>query len=241
MEKDKVKSNFAFELLGRISSYLDPKKVAIILALAVVSGLLGLLLGSIFVDNEYKTSMTLAMVSRTSQSKTQNLSDSHHVADVMQALYDNDSVVSATLSELKSDMTHAQFVKRINVEREEKTVLVKIDYTDTSKENAVKGINVYVKNLTGALKQNLGYDCFRIMVPATQPKVINHTLTVVWVMVILELAIALLWVVIRVFPGVIIITGRDLNDFTQPVLGEVFSSPKTEGEEDGQEEENDEQ
>ena len=46
----KSKSKFAFELLGRISSYLDPNKIVIILALAIVAGLLGFLFGSIFVE-----------------------------------------------------------------------------------------------------------------------------------------------------------------------------------------------
>jgi capsular polysaccharide biosynthesis protein len=243
MENEKVtqnnKSSFALELLGRITSYLDPVKTAIIFALAVVAALVGLLIGTLFVENEYQTTSTLAMVSRASQSQTANLSESHHVADVMQALYDNDSVINKTLSELKSNLTVKQFVNKLTVQREEKTVLVKITYTDTSKENAQKGIEVYIKNLKSALKENLKYDCFKTMVPPTQPKTINHTLTVVILAVVIELLIALAVVVVRVFPGVIIITGKDLDGFSQPVLGEVFTTPKLDEEiEEGEENKN---
>ena len=229
MEQEKAKglekSNFAFELFGRITSFLDPKRIIIILALAIASGLLGLLVGTLFVENEYRTTTTMAMVSRNSQSKTQNLSDSHHVADVMQALYDNDSVISATLEQMGSDLTVGQFVKKLSVKREEKTVLVKISYTATSEEEVINAITIYTQNLTNALKTNLGYDCFNTLVPPREPVVINHTLTVVILAVVVELLAALIWVIIRVFPGVIIITGKDLNGFNEPILGEVFEAP----------------
>ena len=231
MEQEKAKglekSNFAFELFGRIMSFLDPRRTIIILALAVASGLIGLLVGTLFVENEYRTTTTMAMVSRTSQSQAQNLSNSHHVADVMQALYDNDSVISATLEQMGSDLTVNQFVKKLSVKREDKTVLVKISYTATSKEEVIDAITIYTQNLTAALKENLGYDCFNTLVPPREPDIINHTLTVVVLAVVFELLAALIWVIIRVFPGVIIITGKDLNGFNEPILGEVFEAPLT--------------
>lgn len=234
--ENKEKDFFA-ELLNRILSFLDPKKTAVILVFAVFAGLLGFAVGEIFFPKEYRTYMTVAIQSRDVANKTQNLSTSHHIADVFEALYDNDEVIEKTLKEMKSERTTKQFVKNLNVAREEMTVLVKINYTDLTKEKALNGINIYQKNICNSLTKNLGYNGFTVLSPASEPVEINHTRTVVLVAIFLELVIALVIIIVRIFPGVIIITGNDLKEFNQPILGEVFITPNIDINVETQEEE----
>ena len=214
--------NFFPELLTRVINFLDPKKIALILVGAVLAGLLGFGMGELFLKKEYRTHLTVGIISRASENKSQNLSHSHHIADVMQALYDNDEVVKLTLEQIKSDRTVDEFVSDLSVKREEKTVLVKISYTDYTPQKALDGINAYYKNLFQALTLNLGYNCFEILSPASTPALIDHTPKIVIFAVLAELLIAILLIVIRVFPGVILMTGSDLRDFEGPIIGEIF-------------------
>lgn len=220
--------DFFTELLNRILNFLDPKKTALILAFAVFAGLLGFVVGEFFFTKEYRTHMTIGIQSRTTQSKNQNLSTSHHVADVFEALYDNDEVVEKTLKQMQSERTAKQFVKNLSVQREEMTVLVKISYTDVTEKQALNGIKLYSKNICESLGQNLGYTGFTVLSEASDPVEINRTKTVVLVAILLELVCAFAIIIIRVFPGVIIITGKDLADFSEPILGEVFITPNIE-------------
>ncbi len=235
--ENKNKDFFA-DLLDRVLNYLDPQKTAIILICAVLAGLLGFGYGELFLKKEYRTNMTIGIASRATSNKSQNLSTSHHIADVMQALYDNDDVVESTLTQMKSSRTAAQFVDKLSVEREAKTVLVKISYTDQTKEQALVGIDIYYKNLCQTITQNLGYDCFEVLSPAGEPTLISHTQTVALTAFVLTLLIGIAIVVIRVFPGIVIITGADLTDFKEPVLGETFLVPGIETASDEMEEEN---
>ncbi len=218
-------TNFALELMGRVINFLDPKKVAIVLIFAVLSGLVGFAFGEMFLQKEYRTTLTLSVKPLKEGNANQNLSNAHHIADVLEALYDNDEIIEATLKQFDTNRSVKEFVNKLNVEREEKTVLVKINYTDYSKESAKTAINAYTKNLCQAITLNLGYNNFEVLSPASEPALINHTKTAVIIAVLIELLIAVLIIVIRVFPGVIIITGADLNDFSEPILGEVFSAP----------------
>ena len=217
--------DFFTELTSRIISFLDPKKIAIILVFAVFAGLLGFCVGELFIKKEYRTYMTIGVVSRETEYKNNNLSKSHHIADIFEALYDNAQTVEKTLKEMNSNRTVKEFVRNTNVAREEKTVLVKINYTDFSPESALNGIDIYSKNLCASVSQSLGYDCFRVLSRSTQPQLISHTKNAMIIAVLIELLIAFAIIVIRVFPGVIIITGSDLQDFNQPILGEVFTVP----------------
>ena len=217
--------DFFTELTSRIISFLDPKKIAIVLAFAVFAGLLGFCAGELFVKKEYRTYMTIGVLYRNSQYKNDNLSKSHHIADIFEALYDNVHTVEETLKEMNSKRTVKEFVRNTKVQREEKTVLVKISYTDYTPEDALNGIDIYSKNLCESIKENLGYDCFEVLSRSSSPNMINHTKKAVLIAVLIELFIALAIIVIRVFPGVVVITGKDLGDFEQPVLGEVFLVP----------------
>lgn len=219
---------FFAELINRIINFLDPKKIAVILAFAVFAGLLGFVVGELFFTKDYRAYMTIGIQSRSSQNKNQNLSTSHHIADVFVALYDNDEVVEKTLKQMQSERTAKQFVKNLSVQREETTVLVKINYTDVTEKQALNGIKFYSQNICKSLEKNLGYTGFIVLSEADKPVEISHTKTVVLVAILFELAIALTVVIIRVFPGVIIITGKDLADFSEPILGEVFITPNIE-------------
>ncbi len=219
------KKTFGAELLGRVINFLDPQKTAVILICAVLMGLVGFGFGELFLKKEYRAQMTLAVNPKTAGNHSTNLTDAHHIADVLGALYDNDEVVKKAIEDSKINRTVSQFVNKLSVQRESKTVLVKIKYTDYSAQSAVDGINDYQKALCNAITENLGHKSFTVLYSSDTPDLIDHTPTAILIAILIELIIAASIVVIRVYPGIIIITGTDLTEFKEPVLGEVFTVP----------------